>query len=120
MMTLDEIQVAAYDFQRLPDPDLPAAECLLWYMLRDIYDRYQNNIITKTEGESEKQKALQRYHENKAKAETAESFLRFNAKMWQLTEQARSNYRLNRTLENADALVEAWDGAKAKRNEVID
>ena len=118
-MTLDDIQVAAYNFEQIPDGNLPAAECLLWYMLRDIYDRYRNNIITQETGEAEKQKALQRYQENKAKAETAESFLRFNAKMWQLTEQARSNYRLNRTLENADALVEAWDGAKAKRNEVM-
>jgi len=118
-MTLDDIQVAAYNFEQIPDGNLPAAECLLWYMLRDIYDRYRNHIITQEVGEAEKQKALQRYHENKTKEETAEAFLRFNAKMWQLTESARSNYRLNRTLENADALVEAWDGAKAKRNEVI-
>ena len=115
-MTLDEIQVAAFDFHRIPDSDLPAAECLLWYMLRDIYDRYRNNVITQSEGELEKQKALQRYKENKASMESAEAFLRFNAKMWQVTEQARSKYRLDRTLENADALVEAWDGAKARKD----
>lgn len=115
-MTLDEIQVAAFDFHRIPDPDLPVAECLLWYMLRDIYDRYRNNVITQSEGEMEKQKALQRYKENKASVESAEAFLRFNAKMWQVTEQARSKYRLDRTLENADALVEAWDGAKARKD----
>jgi len=115
-MTLDEIQVAAYDFQRIPDPELPAADCLLWYMLRDIYDRYRNNIITQAEGEAEKQKAMIKYRENKATVESAIAFLRFNSKMWQLTEAARNNYRLNRTLENADALVEAWDGAKARKD----
>ena len=115
-MTLDEIQVAAYDFKRIPDSDLPAAECLLWYMLRDIYDRYRNGLITQAEGEAEKQKAMQRYKENRSALESAEAFIRFNAKMWQVTEQARSNYRINRTLENADALVEAWDGAKARKD----
>ena len=115
-MTLDEIQVAAYDFQRIPDPELPAADCLFWYMLRDIYDRYRNGLITQAEGEAEKQKAMIKYRVNKGTVESAVAFLRFNAKMWQVTEQARSNYRLNRTLENADALVEAWDGAKARKD----
>ena len=115
-MTLEEIQVAAYDFQRIPDPDLPPADCLLWYMLRDIYDRYRNGVIGQAEGEQEKQKAMQLYRKNKADLEAAEAFLRFNAKMWQLTESARSNYRINRTLENADALAEAWDGAKARKD----
>lgn len=118
MMTLEEIQVAAYEFNRIPDPDLPPADCLLWYMLRDIYDRYRNNIISQAEGEAEKQKAMQMYRKNKADTEAAQAFLRYNARMWQLTEEARSNYRLDRTLENADALIEAWDGAKA-RKEVI-
>lgn len=115
-MTLEEIQVAAYDFQRIPDPDLPPADCLLWYMLRDIYDRYRNSVISQAEGEQEKQKAMQLYRKNKTDMEAAKVFLRFNAKMWQLTESARSSYRINRTLENADALVEAWDGAKARKD----
>ena len=116
MMTLDDIQVASYNFERIPDPDLPPADCLLWYMLRDIYDRYRNNIISQAEGEKEKQKAMQMYRKNKADAEAAQVFLRFNARMWQITEEARSNYRLDRTLENADALVEVWDGAKARKD----
>ena len=115
-MTLDDIQIAAYNFEQVPDSDLPPADCLLWYMLRDIYDRYRNSVISQAEGEREKQKAMQLYRKNKADFEAAKVFLRFNADMWQQTESARSNYRINRTLENADALVEAWDGAKARKD----
>lgn len=115
MKTIEEIQLAAYDFEQIPDADLPAPEALLWYELRDVYDRYKNHIIPKAVGESEKQKAMQRYHNNRSTLDTAETILRHNAKMWAAIEIAADAYRLDRTLENADAFITAVYGAGIKQ-----
>ena len=119
MKTLSEIKVEAFNYQHLPDDDLPMPEALLWYTLRDIYHRFRSGAISDAQGKAESKKAMMRYNADRTKLDVLQGLAEHNAKMWQLTEQARSNYRLNRTLENADALAEAWDGAKAKRNEVM-
>ena len=109
-MTLEEIQIAAYDFKRIPDISLPAYDCLLWYMLRDIYDRYRNHIITQEEGEAEKQKALRKYYDSKSNFDTAAQILRNHANMWRNIESTADAYRLNPTIENADAFLTAVYG----------
>ena len=107
MKTIDEIMVAAYNFEQIPDYDLPAADCLLWYMLRDLYDRYKNKIITEQQGKDEKDKILRIYHNNVSDVEMAKKILLHNAEMWKNIEIASDNYRCNRTLDNADKVLEA-------------
>jgi len=114
LMTLEEIQVAAYDFQRIPDGSLPAPECLLWYMLRDIYDRYRNKIITQEEGEAEKQKAMRQYRDNKSHFDTAAQILRHHASMWRDIEQSADAYRKNPSIDTADAFLTAVYGVGRK------
>lgn len=109
-MTLEEIQIAAYDFQRIPDSSLPAHDCLLWYMLRDIYDRYRNHVITHEEGEAEKKQAIRKYHENKSDYDTAAQILRNHAEMWKNIESTADAYRLHPSIENADAFLAAVYG----------
>jgi len=114
-MTKEEIMKYARS-DTFPTEQMTCPETTLFYVLRDIYRAYRKGSISAEKGEAQRNLAIKQFEMNTEELESAKAFLTFNAKMWQVTEQARSNYRLNRTLENADALVEAWDGAKARKD----
>ena len=114
-MTKEEI-ISCAKAGNMPTGKIDYPELLLFYMLRDIYAGYRRGIISAEKGEVLKNDAVKQFELNMQQLQFAREVLRSNAKMWQRTEEARSNYRLDRTLENADALVEAWDGAKARKD----
>ena len=116
-MTKEEIiKYAKSDTMPEEHHNMTCPELLLFYVLRDIYRAYRKGAISVEKGEVQRNLAIKQFEINTEELESAKAFLTFNAKMWQLTEAARNNYRINRTLENADALVEAWDGAKARKD----
>ena len=114
-MTKEEIILCAKT-GLLKEGNYAYPELLLYYMLRDIYAGYRKGIISAEKGEALKNEAMKQFEMNTQELMSVRRILKQNSEMWQTTEQARSNYRLNRTLENADALVEAWDGAKARKD----
>ena len=114
-MTKEEIMKYARS-DTFPTEQMTCPETTLFYVLRDIYRAYRKGSISAEKGEEQRNQAIRQFEFNCNELDFARKVLMNNAVMWQTTEAARNNYRLNRTLENADALVEAWDGAKARKD----
>lgn len=94
-------------------------EDLEWYdrqtflQLRMLYHQYKSGIVDRETASREKRKILIDYDRNKF----FEDFTRNIAKTITDTEQARQAYRKNRTLENADAIILAFEGVPVTFNE---
>jgi len=82
-------------------------ERALYYALRDIYSQYRKGIITKSKGEELKLKAMRQFDLDNQAISSAIKILHKHAEFWKSIEKASSRYRLERTLENADAFLEA-------------
>lgn len=85
---------------------------LEWYdrqmflSLRTLYWQYKNGIIDREQATRERAKLLQDYSLKKFQ----EDFTKNIAQTIMDTEAARAEYRKNRTLENADAVILAFEG----------
>lgn len=90
---------------------------LEWYdrkmflMLRMLYHQYKCGIIDRETAKREKRKLLQDYEEQKSQ----KAFSKEMARRIIATDAARAAYRKNRTLENADALIFAFDNVEVKK-----
>lgn len=112
-MTKEEISKFAY-MDKMPEADMTCPERCLWYELRDIYRQFRSGKLTKEKGDSEKNAAIRRYELETNKAELAKRILKRQADMWTEIELAGNMYGMDRTLENADALLAAVYGVKRK------
>lgn len=94
-------------------------ENLEWYdrqiflQLRMLYNQFKQGIVDRETASREKRKMLKDYGFNKFQ----ENFTKDIAKKIMDTEQARQAYRKNRTLENADAIILAFEGVPVTFNE---
>lgn len=92
---------------------------LEWYdrqmflCLRMLYNQFKQHIVDRETASKEKAKLLQDYSLKKFQ----EDFTKDIAKKIMDTEQARQEYRKNRTLENADAIILAFEGVPVTFNE---
>ena len=90
---------------------------LEWYdrqmflMLRMLYHQYKHGIIDRETASNEKRKLLKDYEVQKAQ----EGLSKEIARRIIATDAARMAYRKNRTLENADALIFAFDGVEVEK-----
>ena len=96
----------------MPD-DLEWYDRQLFLMLRTLYWQYKQGIVDRETASREKRKLLkdrdfQLFQDN---------FTKDIAKKIMETEQARQAYRKNRTLENADAIILAFEGVPVTFNE---
>lgn len=91
----------------MPDDAMTCPERALYYALRDIYSDYKRGIITKAKGEELKLKAMRQFEFDNQSISSAIKILKSHAEFWKSIEMASSRYRLERTLENADAFLEA-------------
>ena len=82
-------------------------ERALFLSLKDIYFRFRQGMITKEQGEAQKNKAMRQFDLDTGAFTSAMKILRDNAELWKRIELAGNAYRLERTLENADAFIEA-------------
>lgn len=96
----------------MPD-DLEWYDRQLFLMLRTLYWQYKQGIVDRESAAREKKKMLADYDHKKF----LDDFTKDIAKMIMDTEQARQAYRKNRTLENADAIILAFEGAPVTVNE---
>lgn len=78
----------------------------IFLSLRMLYSQYKNGIIDRETAKREKCELLRDYELNKGMHEFTQDI----AKKIMETEQARQAYRKNRTLENADAIILAFEG----------
>ena len=99
-----------------PMPDgLSLAEQQTYQAIRYLYDVYRAKRITQAQAAQEKAKLLRELrmmHEKEALME--KSYAKQTA-MWKDAEAAANKYGTERTLENADKLIEAIYGVKVKQ-----
>ena len=114
-MTKDDISKYAF-MNEMPDQELSCPERCLWYALRDVYRRFQSGEVTKAKCVSEKNAALRQFEIDSNRLNLAKRIVTRNATMWAEIELAASMYHMDRTLENADAFIEAVYGVKHKVN----
>ena len=96
----------------MPD-DLEWYDRQLFLMLRTLYWQYKQGIVDRETASREKRKLLkdrdfQLFQDN---------FTKDIAKKIMDTDAARVEYRKNRTLENADAIILAFEGVPVTFNE---
>ena len=96
----------------MPD-DLEWFDRTLFLQLRMLYHQFKQGIVDRETASREKRKLLkdrdfQLFQDN---------FTKDIAKKIMETEQARQAYRKNRTLENADAIILAFEGVPVTFNE---
>ena len=99
------------------DIPMTCPERALFYTLKDIYEQYRKGLISKSNGEFMKNKAIKQFEEDSEALKFAMRILRQNAQLWQTIETAGSAYRKNRTLENADVFISTVYGVRMAQKE---
>lgn len=95
-------------------------ERALFYALKEIYSDYRQGAISKSKGVDLKNRAMRQFDLDKGAFDSAMRILRENADLWKRAEMAANTYRLERTLDNADAFIEAVYNVKIKPKEGTD
>lgn len=94
----------------MPDKPMSYVNWLLWYMLRDIYNEFTAGTLTKEQGAARKKQAMDIYEkECEYLCRTMATCDRMAA-LWRGIESASTAYRKERSLENADKLMEVVYG----------
>lgn len=104
-MTLEELDELAFQGGGVPEP-LGRAERRYFLQVRSIYAAAKMGLINAQRGSEEKRAAKQDYENERDDFD----FLMFNGKRWQEIEEAGRRYRKNKTIENADAFMDAVYG----------
>lgn len=86
-------------------------EQILYLELRMLYHQYREKIINREQAAEEKKKLLTEYQCYKYQEQMREEW----EQVLKMTECARAAYRKERTLENADKLLDAIEGKEFKR-----
>jgi len=115
-MTIDAINKHAF-MDDPPDTVLTCPERCLYFNLRDLYREFKAGLITKEQGEKKKREAVSQYKKDRDALDFAEKINQNSADMWQRIEGASLRYIRDRTLENADAFMEAVYNVKLKINQ---
>ena len=98
----------------MPD-DLEWYDRQLFLMLRTLYWQYKQGIVDRETASREKRKLLK----DRDFLLFQDDFTKDIAKKIVETEKARNEYRKNRTLENADAIILAFEGVPVTFNEEV-
>lgn len=88
-----------------PSEALTSYEWLLWYELRDIYSDWRNKTQDEERLKARKQDAVVRYEVQKRKEAQHDDAMRRVSKLFQNIEEVGIAYRKDRTLDNADRLM---------------
>ena len=91
----------------MPD-GLSYPDQILYLELRMLYHQYYQKVIDRETATKEKKKLLDEYRVYKFREEMGNHWV----EVIRLTDLARCDYKKNRTLENADRLVEIIEGKK--------
>ena len=107
-------EICKYAASGVMPEGMNCAERSLYWEVKDSYRSFRAGEITKTEGEKQKKDALQRFKVDSDVLTYAKKIVEFNGKMWKEIEIAGSAYRLEPSIEKADAFIEAVYGVKRR------
>lgn len=96
----------------MPD-DLEWFDRTLFLQLRMLYHQFKNGVVDRETASREKRKLLK----DRDFQIFQDNFTKDIAKRVMETEKARQEYRKNRTIENADAIILAFEGVPVTFNE---
>lgn len=108
-MTEDTI-IRAASRGEMPNESMTCPELCLYYAMNDLYKRFNLGTITKADGEKMKTSAIKQYNKDVEEYGALKNELRRIGNFFRDIEFAGSNYRLNPTIENADAFLESVYG----------
>ena len=112
--------MAKYEYEREaargdPMPDgLSLAEQQTYQAIRYLYAVYRAKRITQAQAAQEKAKVLRELRMMQEKETLQQKAYNRSIAMWKNLESAANRYGTERTLENADKLIEAIYGVKTK------
>jgi len=92
-------------------PDTESREDLLaWFKLRDVYREFRMHQIDRAEGESRKRSIFRHRTEEESRSQQHLVAQKRIADFFKTVELSASAYMKDRTIENADALIETMYG----------
>ena len=98
-----------YEEQAMRNEPMPegmtAFDSLVYTFLRNLYWSLHHGVITREQGQIEKNKTLAQFEQTRAARELERRCWELSAKRTLAADHAMMMYRKNRTLENADNLV---------------
>lgn len=103
-------------YEREAMQGLPIPENLSWYdkkiyiMLRSLYAEYKRGNISRETAKKDKKEIMKEY----GNLVFAGKLLDTAHERYKATEEARREYAKNRTLENAERMLQAFDGLLTK------
>ena len=113
-ITFAELKTAAYNGE-FPDEGLAMPDRIMFWAMRDMYQRFKAGQITKEQGEAEKNAASRIYRKDRAKYDDYVKTARHITSLWKSVEAAATNYaKSNGRTPEADALFEAVYNARPK------
>ena len=104
-----QFEIQALHDEPIP-PGLSREDKWLYICLREIYRQMQSGTITRDTGISDKQRLVGEYDRWKRLYQFGDMCSKNSAEFFKNIESAMNTYRKNRTLENADILVNVIDG----------
>ena len=99
-----EYEEKAMNNEPMPD-GLTYQDALIYTFLRNLYWSLRNGVITREQGQAEKNKTLRQFEQMCAARELERRCWENSAKRTLAVDHAMTMYRKNRTLENADNIV---------------
>ncbi len=100
-----EWEKSAIDGEEMPD-GLNLFEAALFIAVRNLYSQLRNGFVSRDVAVREKTRLLREYNSRLFLEEQCKRYVQTIKN----TELARSEYRKNRTIENADKMLIAFDG----------
>ena len=108
-MTIDDIVLSAYN-NTLPNGVMRLPERLLYQTVKCISQAYKTAQIDAQTASKQKADAISDYRADKTEYENGQNSMRRMAMLYKDIELATTAYRKNRTLENADKMLEVLYG----------
>ena len=120
-MTIDEVAVAANQYQNIPDGSVNLADRVAWWSLRSIYEDNRRGVISKEAGVEMKRNIISQHIKDTNELAMLTKVEKYQAEQWRRIEQAAETYAKSATgrTPEGDALFTALYGPVLKdgRNE---
>ena len=104
-----EFERAAMKNDPMPDGLCLVDQCM-FQALANLYARYRLGIISREQARAEKGRMLYEYAKRKEQSRAESALAAWRANILKATEQARTQYRRERTRQAGDALCSAIEG----------
>lgn len=116
-----EARIVELPYERIAMAGGEMPDGLQWFdrqiflQLRMLYEQFKKGIVDRETASKEKRRILENYDLRKFQ----ENYTKDIAQIIMKTEEARNAYRKNRTLENADAIILAFEGVPVSANDEV-